>query len=166
MQCGQLIHYNMRNIFLETSYTKCGGETSPRPFSEKLKFRISLDQNSNVLCSFYCIPSRRLLKYIETKLLMTCLYVILSFFKQQKGDWNLSPCIILCIIFEKKIFFLIYSINWLSSIAWMSLLREILGNMCTAIVCSPGFDVMNFEINLNILIKQFFQHDQKVITKT
>ena len=41
---GQLIEYNMRNIFLEKSYTKCGGETSPRPFSEKLKLSISLDQ--------------------------------------------------------------------------------------------------------------------------
>ena len=29
----QLIGYNMRNIFLENSYTKCGGETIPRPFS-------------------------------------------------------------------------------------------------------------------------------------
>ena len=25
------------------SYTKCGGETSPRPFSEKSKLSISLD---------------------------------------------------------------------------------------------------------------------------
>ena len=32
MQFGQLIEYNMRNI-LEKSYTKCGEETSPRPFS-------------------------------------------------------------------------------------------------------------------------------------
>ena len=44
MKFGQLIEYNMRNIFLEKSYTKCGGETSPRPFSEKLKLSISLDQ--------------------------------------------------------------------------------------------------------------------------
>ena len=42
---GQLlIEYNMTNIFLEKSNTKCGGETSPRPFPEKLKLRISLDQ--------------------------------------------------------------------------------------------------------------------------
>ena len=41
---GQLIEYNMRNIFIEKSYTKCGGETSPRSFSEKLKLSISLDQ--------------------------------------------------------------------------------------------------------------------------
>ena len=40
---GQLIRCNMRNIFLEKSYPKCGGETSPRPFSEKLKLSISLD---------------------------------------------------------------------------------------------------------------------------
>ena len=44
MKFGQLIEYNMRNVFLEKSYTKCGGETSPRPFSEKLKLSISLDQ--------------------------------------------------------------------------------------------------------------------------
>ena len=34
MKFGQLIDCNMRNIFLEKSYTKCDGETSPRPFSE------------------------------------------------------------------------------------------------------------------------------------
>ena len=34
---GQLIEYNMRNIFLEKSYTKCDGGTIPRPFSKKIK---------------------------------------------------------------------------------------------------------------------------------
>ena len=29
---GQLIEYNTKNIFLEKSCTKCGGEASPRPF--------------------------------------------------------------------------------------------------------------------------------------
>ena len=29
---GQLIEYNTRNIFLEKSCTKCGGEASPRLF--------------------------------------------------------------------------------------------------------------------------------------
>ena len=32
MKFGQLIEYNMRNIFIEKSYTKCAGETIPRPF--------------------------------------------------------------------------------------------------------------------------------------
>ena len=31
---NQLIEYNMRNIFLEKSYTKYDGETIHRPFSE------------------------------------------------------------------------------------------------------------------------------------
>ena len=32
MKFGQLIEYNMRNIFLEKLYTKCGGETIPSRF--------------------------------------------------------------------------------------------------------------------------------------
>ena len=44
MKFGQLIEFNMRKISLEKSYTKCGGETSPRRFSEKLILSISLDQ--------------------------------------------------------------------------------------------------------------------------
>ena len=44
MKIGQLIEYNLRNIFLETSFTKCRGETIPRPFSKKLKLSISLGQ--------------------------------------------------------------------------------------------------------------------------
>ena len=35
MKSGQLIEHIMRNIFLEKSFTKCGGETIPSPFSEK-----------------------------------------------------------------------------------------------------------------------------------
>ena len=35
MKPGQLIEHNMRNIFLEKSYTKRGGETIPKPFSKK-----------------------------------------------------------------------------------------------------------------------------------
>ena len=37
MKFGQLIECNIRNIFLEKSFAKCGGDTSPRSFSEKLK---------------------------------------------------------------------------------------------------------------------------------
>ena len=31
---GQLIEYNVRNIFLEKSYINYDGKTSPRPFSK------------------------------------------------------------------------------------------------------------------------------------
>ena len=44
MKFGQLIDYNVRIIFIDKGYKKCGGETGPRPFSEKLKSSISLDQ--------------------------------------------------------------------------------------------------------------------------
>ena len=44
MKFGQSIEYNMRNIFLEKSYTKYDGETNSRPFSNNLKLSISLDQ--------------------------------------------------------------------------------------------------------------------------
>ena len=44
MKFGQLTDYKMRIIFIEKWYTKHGGETSPRPFSEKLKLSISLDE--------------------------------------------------------------------------------------------------------------------------
>ena len=46
MKFGQLIEYNIRNIFVEKSYTKCGEETIPRPFSKKSKLSLSLDQQS------------------------------------------------------------------------------------------------------------------------
>ena len=46
MKFGQLIEYSMRNIFVEKSYIKWGGETIPRPFSKKLKLIIYLDQYS------------------------------------------------------------------------------------------------------------------------
>ena len=65
----------------------------------------------------------------------------------------------------RKIFFLIWSINWQSFIVWLLFLPEILGNMCIAIVCKPGCEVMNLEMNL-FQIKAFFLHDQKVMIKT
>ena len=37
MKFGQLIEYNMRNIFLEKSFKKCGGETSRKPPCKKSK---------------------------------------------------------------------------------------------------------------------------------
>ena len=53
MKFGQLIEYNMRNIFVEKSYTKCTGETIPRSLPKKSKLRISLDQQRKVLNSLF-----------------------------------------------------------------------------------------------------------------
>ena len=42
MKFDQLIENNMRNVFLEKSYTKCGGEIINRSFPNKIKIeRIS-----------------------------------------------------------------------------------------------------------------------------
>ena len=43
----------MINIFVEKSYTKCGRESVPRPFSQKSKLVLSLDQ----LSKFYSFNS-------------------------------------------------------------------------------------------------------------
>ena len=55
MRFGQLIEYNMKNIFVEKSCTKCAGETIPRPLSKKLKLSISLDQLCKVLNSLFLL---------------------------------------------------------------------------------------------------------------
>ena len=44
MKFGQLQEYNMKNIFLEKSYTKYGGEAIPRTFSKKSKSSKPLNQ--------------------------------------------------------------------------------------------------------------------------
>ena len=44
MAFGQLLENNMKNIFLENSYTRCGGENITGPFSEKSILSVSLDQ--------------------------------------------------------------------------------------------------------------------------
>ena len=41
---GKLIEYNIRTIFPEKSFSKFGGETTPRPFLKNQKLNISLDQ--------------------------------------------------------------------------------------------------------------------------
>ena len=55
MKFGQLIEYNMRNSFLEKSYTKYDEETIPRHFSKKSKLSISLDQYSIILYILFSI---------------------------------------------------------------------------------------------------------------
>ena len=48
MKTGQLLEYNLWNIFLEKSYSKCGGETIPRLFSTKSKLNIEYISGSVV----------------------------------------------------------------------------------------------------------------------
>ena len=57
MKFGPLIEYNMKNIFREKSYQKCGEEASPR----------NVIQIVFIVCSSGGLP-----KHIKTKLLTTC----------------------------------------------------------------------------------------------
>ena len=63
MKFGQLVGYNLRSIFLEEGYTKCGGETIPRPFFKKSKLSISLDQYAKAIKILILLFSK--LKTIE-----------------------------------------------------------------------------------------------------
>ena len=62
---GQLLEHIKRNISVEKSYTECGGETIPRPFSKKLKRINSL--KFYTVC-FYYMVSWGSSKYTETEL--------------------------------------------------------------------------------------------------
>ena len=74
MEFGQLIEYNMRNIFLENLCTKCGEETSPRSFFKNIKIEhiSGSTVSSFTQCVYIVYPSRGLPKHIETKVLTTC----------------------------------------------------------------------------------------------
>ena len=56
---------------------------------------------------------------------------------------------------SRKIFLVLYSINWSNFIVWLSLLLEVSGNMCIVIVCYAVCDVINFENYISFLIKPF-----------
>ena len=105
MKCGQFIVYNMRKIFLQKSFTKYGGETSPRLFQiPSLKFY--------TVC-FYWMSSWGLLKYIETKVQSTCFDLILIFFKKTKRGLELVSMVPHFLHnFGRQTFALFSSINW------------------------------------------------------
>ena len=65
--------------------------------------------------------------------------MLLKNFLKSKGGLELAPLLYFAAFWRK-----------------VSLLREILGNMCIAIVCKPGCDFRNFESNIIFLIKPFF----------
>ena len=56
----------------------------------------------------------------------------------------------------RKIFFILYCINWLNFNFWFPLLLEMLGTMCIVITCCLACDVIDFGINHSFLIQPFF----------
>ena len=45
------MEFNNRNIFVQKSYPKCGGEIIHKPFPKKSKLSVSVDQQPEVLHS-------------------------------------------------------------------------------------------------------------------
>ena len=80
---------------------------------------------------------------------------MLKFDNLQKGLGIVSPPHFVY-DFSRKMFFMLYSVNWPNFITWLSLLHGILGNMCNLIICFPGSDVINFEINP--ILKKLWRH--------
>ena len=49
MKFAQLMEYNMSDVFLEKSYSKCGEKASPRPFYERSKLEMPLNHQHEML---------------------------------------------------------------------------------------------------------------------
>ena len=135
MKFGQLIDYNMRIIFIEKWYTECDGETIPIPFYEKLKSGSKVFKVLRNLFLLYAKPRTIEIFCNQATYHLPLPLIKLFFFFKKKRDLELVFLPYFLHNVWRKIFLLIYSINWPSFIVWLSLLREILGNMCTVIVC-------------------------------
>ena len=155
----------MCNIFLEKSYTKCGGETILRPFSKKWKLSISLDQYSKVLHILFLLFAK--FRTIESDWLeLTCRSLAFTsyktFLKNRKWSGTSLPASFSAWVLKKNITVVIfYYLTKFQSL--VAITSWDIGQY--VIVCWPCCDIKNFEINLIILIKLFLQHDQKVKTK-
>ena len=114
---------------------------------------------------FIVSPSWGLPKYIETKVLTIRFYPLKNFFERKKRGLEEVSLAHFLYDFWRKIFLMLYS-NWQNWIAWISLLLEILRDMCIdIIICFPVYEVLNFEINLNFFITSFYNMTKKVRTK-
>ena len=85
MRSGELIEYKMRNIFVEKSYAKCGGETIPRLFSEKSKFSIYPDQWCKVLYNdFLLYANLRAIEIVKPSCRPLAFILYKAFLKSKK----------------------------------------------------------------------------------
>ena len=80
---------------------------------------------------------------------------MLNFDFLEKGQGTVSPPYFVYGV-SRKLCLMLYSIKF-----HFPLLLDELGNMCIAIVCFPGFNVISFEINPIFLIKLLLYMTQK-----
>ena len=113
---------------------------------------------------FYCIPTRWLSKYIETKLQTTCFYSYKAFLKSKtKSGTSLS--VSFCARFLKKIISLVI-FYWLTKFhCLVAFASWDFGHYMNCNCLLTRLWLHNFEVNLVFLIKPFFILDQNVKTK-
>ena len=160
MKLDQLIEQNKRNKFLQKSHRKWRKKTSSRPLFGFLKNFI-WDKWSAAYFQYISIALN--LAYNKSKPNKNFRLFIqrhAQFWFFRKGLGIVSPPHFLY-NFSRKMFLILYSINWPNFIVWLPLIFEILGNICIAIVCFLDCDVINSEINLIFLIKPFFHLTRK-----
>ena len=108
---GQLIECNIRNIFLEKSYTEKIVNVVEKLFQDpflKDQNWAYLWINSLNFCTvcFYCMLSWGLSKYIETKLQTTCFASYKSLLKTKRGLELVSPFHLLHNVWINNLFYL------------------------------------------------------------
>ena len=134
----QLIEYNKINIFLQKLCRTWDRNTSSRP-SRLFIFQKCLIWGKNKWSAAYFqyISIALNLGYWENKLYKTLDYwsrYILNPNFPEKGLGLVSPPHFVYDI-SRKMFLMLYSINWLNFIVWLPLLLGILGNTGITIVC-------------------------------
>ena len=109
----------------------------------------------------------RAIEIYRTKLLTTCFHLMLNFFKKIKRGLELVSLPHFPRNFWRKLSCYILLIDQTSLSGYIYFVRYwAICVVCITIVCKPGRDVRNFEVNLLFLVKPFFLHDQKLATKT
>ena len=152
MTFGPLIEYNKRNIFCKNHGL---GRLVFFFFKKKEKLFVRWKQ---VVCSllskYFDSPQ---LAYNKNKLYKTLNYWSRDMLNLNFSEKGLGLISTLHFVYNvsRKMFLMLYSTNWSNFIVWMSLLLEIMDNICVVIICQPACDVIKFQINLIFLIKLF-----------
>ena len=136
----------MRNILLEKSSAKCGGETIPKPFFKKIKiYKLTnlqiISLKSYTAC--YTVIQFVLLLYAKPRTIEIyrkqaadhLLLPYIKLFKKTKGGLKLVSLLIFSMIFEEKYFSCYILLPDQNLLPGCLLLREILDNRRIAIVC-------------------------------
>ena len=133
---GELKQYNMRNIFLEKSYSKYGEETILRLVFKKVKIEHISGSIFESFIQFVFIVCQ--VEGFRNILKLSCRAIAFTsykaFFKETKR--GLEILFLSHFLYElwRKLFLLLHCINWPNFIVWLPLLPEILDNMCNDVV--------------------------------